>query len=499
MSHLRQGNHKAISSYFSLLWVFLLGMNICIALSFLIYLPFNLDEFQHTHIAWNMFENQKVLYRDFWDHHGPLFPFINYVWFSIFNLEAQVTTFYFLRGISFLYLGVALFITYKIGHLVFKSKSIAYLSTAVLSSLHYFHVRGVEVRPDLFQDILWLAGLYIILITIQAYRHYLPLLAGVLFGLALETNAKIGIGIAAVLLFLAGEVLFGKKRRERWYAIVLILVGMLSVHAVFAIYFFSQGALLEYYKHGYLFNFILIGMDEGATVVAQSVRVLITYQLPLVIGSVAGVLILAKEIFLKYESRTALFLFVTVFCSSGIFFGLHAQFFLMFLPLLAIASGVGMIRIFNMWGHSSIRGVIFSMIVLSAFFLPMESHLMSQVQYFRTNTQLLDLQKATTNFVLENTQREESVGYFWNLCGGYVFNQDPQYYWWFDEMHGKVHQVIEGHDVYGTGFINALKQANVKYISAYPYELRWLLSGETKDYLTSNYSFISPCLLEKGS
>ena len=47
---------------------------------------FNVDEFQHTHLAWMTLHADKLQYRDIWDNHGPIYTWINIALIKIPNL-----------------------------------------------------------------------------------------------------------------------------------------------------------------------------------------------------------------------------------------------------------------------------------------------------------------------------------------------------------------------------------------------------------------------------
>ncbi len=64
-------------------------LNIGLAFLRLVNKPFNPDELQHLHIAW-LIAQGKIVYRDFWEHHGPLYSLFNGALIHLFNAEPTV-------------------------------------------------------------------------------------------------------------------------------------------------------------------------------------------------------------------------------------------------------------------------------------------------------------------------------------------------------------------------------------------------------------------------
>ena len=133
--------------------LFLLMLNCGLAVYAIFHKPLYPDELQHLHIAWKMFSEHKLIYADFWEHHGIFFPLVNYLLFVIFSFEAHFDTFLIFRCIAFLYLCVIYFLTFKITKLVFKSDAIGLLAITILSSCYYTLLNGIEIRPDQIQNI----------------------------------------------------------------------------------------------------------------------------------------------------------------------------------------------------------------------------------------------------------------------------------------------------------------------------------------------------------
>lgn len=485
----------------------LLVINLCVAFFYIAYKPLDPDEFQHTHIAWNML-NGKILYKDFWEHHGPLFAFINYGLFKAFDLQPHFDTFYFLRGISFIYFSLILFFTYKISRVVFKERMTALISVAVLSSFYFFHLKGIEIRPDGLQNVFWFAGIYVVISQLSKFHWQHFAIAGMLLGLAVNTNAKAYLGLAILGAALCADYYLSKdKKKERFARMVYLIAGFLGVMALIVLYFASVGAVGDYVRSNYLFNIVEITRDVNPWMFPNMAHILITQQLPLVIGFFVGTALLWRELYVRFDRQKAFFLFVTLASASGALIGLFSQFYISFLPLVAILIAYAFTRI-SAWCKSSWQPFVFFGI-LALYFIPMEQVLFKEIQLMSSqpwNSTLAEMfadartiieQKEILEYSLFTTKRSESMGYFWNGCGSFTFNEDVQYYWSYSLLHGDTSRALVGYDTYGSVYVEALKEQNVQYINASENEINSLHSSDTRTYILQNYERLNTCLLKK--
>ena len=72
--------------------------------------PFDQDEFEHMHVAWNI-STGKVIYRDFFQIHGPIFALLNGTLIKQFNLAPKIKTIFKFRFMGLLYSIFILFFT----------------------------------------------------------------------------------------------------------------------------------------------------------------------------------------------------------------------------------------------------------------------------------------------------------------------------------------------------------------------------------------------------
>lgn len=129
--------------------------------------PFNSDEFQHTHIAWNQSQD-LLIYRDFFEHHGPFYAFINNFIFSWFANPASFDTLTLLRSLSFLCLILMSAMIFIITKELFKDNpTLPYLAILVFSSWIPVQGHGIQIRPDTIQSLFGLIAFYLLLKAIE--------------------------------------------------------------------------------------------------------------------------------------------------------------------------------------------------------------------------------------------------------------------------------------------------------------------------------------------
>ena len=487
----------------------ILGLNIIVAILYILYKPLDSDEFQHTHIAWNIFYNNKILYRAFWDHHGVIFPFVNYILFNVFNLSASFSTFYFLRAVSFLYMVAMALLTYLITKKLFKSNFAALLSVAILSSTFFFNLKGVEIRPDVLQNVFWLLGLYLFISNFENIKSNFHILSGIFFGLAVLSNTKAVIGIFFVFVFALLELVVQKpKKKERFFRLIKIILGIIIPHIFIVTYFFLVNGLEAFFQSNYIFNFVIASVDSLPWMFEPYWKIFVSYQFTFLFFSFVGIILLFRSAVKEKNSLFYFVSFITMGCTLSALLGWYSQFYLLFIPLLSIVATYFFIVLIRMSAKYIYLKFVFPLFLLVFFFYPQESFLIYSVEniVYERNDSLLHIvipnvtishQKEQTNFILNNTERSDPLSYFWNFCGGFTFNEDAQYYWSYNKLHEDVARILTGVDMFGSKYSKMLEDKKIKYIIATQGELNNLPYSETYQYIINNYQFVADCLLER--
>jgi len=136
---------------FSTVVKILLGIFLGLAVLMVLRHPFNHDEFEHLHAAWNMQHGLRP-YVDFFEHHHPL---IWYFLLPILWIFGETTTA--VLAARFLMLGCLLVIgrlVFILAARVFRTPDAPLFSVALLFSNVLYVSYGIQIRPDVPQVLL---------------------------------------------------------------------------------------------------------------------------------------------------------------------------------------------------------------------------------------------------------------------------------------------------------------------------------------------------------
>jgi Dolichyl-phosphate-mannose-protein mannosyltransferase len=191
------------------------------------------DEFQHLHNSW-MIHLGFLPYRDFWDNHTPLTPYLLAPILSVIGEGTQAVLV--ARAIfSVAGLGI-LWIVYKIARMLLD-KSTALLAITLLSISEIFLQKSIEVRPDQMLILLWMGSIWM---CIRIHPRHL--IGGVLLGIASLFSPKallcLSVALPVFCILSPATQLTIKLKRA-----VLYILGFLIPVTALALFFFSKGAL----------------------------------------------------------------------------------------------------------------------------------------------------------------------------------------------------------------------------------------------------------------
>lgn len=462
--------------------------NLVFALLQVLNSPYDHDEFQHVHIAWNVF-NDKIIYKDFFEHHGAVYALFNGILFDLFSLQPELSTLTFFRFSSFIFLVLILFLVYLISAEYFKSKLAGLFSSAALSGLLFIREAGTEIRPDVLQNVFWLAGIYLLLINLNKNKKITTYSAGVILGASFMTNAKAGIGITAVYIYyLILWLISNNERRTIINNILILLWGNVTAFILVSLYFLLNNSFSEFFFYNYEFNLIAL-KEYHSRNLREYAGILLKQQTVFVFASAAGIIISFLKLINKSKVenyKQLLFVFViTVLTSSTIFLGLYKQQYLVFLPLLSV-------MIYHVVDYiiHSVNQKYKPLLILTSFTLLLSGNLLwaSISETFFVQSEEQKQQNTLTEYILNNTKRTEPVLFLWNNYGGYMFNEDVQFFWLENEGFKTLFNRISGYEVFGQNLISKLKEKNVKYLITQRKHLQAVLSEEAFEFVLKNYN-----------
>lgn len=516
MSTLRSSGRRPIVSGRAIAWpssdtlawvaiIFFLGANLVLMLLRLANKPFNADELQHAHIAWTIAQGE-VLYRDFWDHHGPLYNLMNGALIFIADPEPSLQLLFSSRLMSFAAMLGVMWLTWRIARELALSRLTSLLAVAAFSSLYFLHNKGVEARPDTLQSLFWVAGFYWLLVNQRRGSFGCALVGGALFTLAILSNAKAGIGpFFVVLFYVLAPFAFGMPMRVWWRDLSGMALGLAITMMPMLMYFYVNDGLTDFLYYNYLFSLQLAyywavgdqsayGVGEAGLAVEYAIF-FIRNQLPFVLLVLVGVLAWVPRLSTGSAAArraNALFLIATLGATTGWVANLFSQFFLVFLPLLAVFAAFGF-----SWLATGIRcrwqqtgriaiGTLATLAAVMMLWYPV-----SHAPLAPTNW--LTAQIAFTDKMVSLTERDEPVGVIWSTCGGYIFNRNVGYYWVAIPGATNIIEIISGEHPYGPAFIEQMEARQVRYVIGRKNWMTGGLTAEVLDYL-DNYFTYEDCL-----
>jgi hypothetical protein len=231
-----------------------------VALGFVAYLfhGYDADELQHLHILWRIGQGE-LPYRDFFEHHPPLFHLLLAPLFRSFS-EADVTVLLLARTIT---LSITLLSLRLLTLLLrrFVSPVSACVGIGAMIALPVFGRSAMELRPDV-------AGLLSILGAVLVLARSLrpgrmtgarsTLFAGALFGTAACFTQKALVALAGAAIWMGVACLFAPPKRgeriRRFVALLALMTGAGLTVGACALLFAAMGAGREFWEYVFAIN-----------------------------------------------------------------------------------------------------------------------------------------------------------------------------------------------------------------------------------------------------
>lgn len=469
-------------------------VNLAMALSHVPNDYVNGDESQHAQIAW-LVAGGQVPYRDFWDNHGPIFGLANGWLFDVAGITPELGTIVAGRVLAALVLAGLLALTFGLARDLALSRTGALAAVAILASLVFVQDKGTEFRPDVLQNLFWLGGLRLAL-----RRSAWPLsIAGALFGLAVMTNAKAAIGPAFVVAFLLVEPVLGRGRwQEALRSAGSIGAGALVASLPLLAWFAAQGALGALVEANLYWNLVATAGQRDTGRALEYLRFFASDQAPFVLLAVVGTALWLRDLGSAHglldRRRGALLLVAAAGTTAGWALNLYSQFFLIFLPLLAVICAFGLERLAALAGNRGGRGVaaLGLLLALGAAVMIREASIRAT---FTPHPNLLR-QQASTERLRVLSPRPEAVGVLWDGCPGFVYRELLQYYWLTDPTTGIAVERVSGENPFGAPFVALLESRRVRFIVGRDDGVLDELPAATSRYIRKHYRY-GDCLWER--
>ncbi len=270
---------------------------------------------------------------------------------------------------------------------------------------------------------------------------------------------------------------------------IVFLTGFVIPYIFVSIYFIFNNALGSFFFYNYEFNVMAV-LKYNSRHVKEYVKFFWKNETLFYLFSLLGIIYFLIY-FVKNKSniflnkKYILLLVITLVTSSGALTGLYSQYFLIFLPFLAIITSIFIVNIFNYLTKKDLMYKIAFISVVSILFVQLINSKINNT--YLSNSSINVKQKELVNYILKKTNRNEPVLFIWCKWGGYVFNSDLQFFWFENENFRNYYKEISGYDVYGNSLITKLKARNVRYIIGSGKRISLVLSKNAYNYFVRNY------------
>ncbi len=373
------------------------------------------DESQHVHIAWNILKG-KVIYKDFWEHHGPLTAWVNgLVLKSLRGEVASFQTFFILRYWSVLVFSVSSVFVVLSVYFLSGNLAAGFLALPLMFATTVFQNEIFKLRPEIYIGLFFLVWFFL---WLKNKRFF----SGVVLGVCLAFHTKFFPTNLIVLIFDL-FLFFPRSRSTRSILNCFSMaLGQSLTCFLVIIVLWLQGSLMDGYQTLLAHNFELASKRLSVESVQYLYKTLPKSEALLfqVLGGL--ILVLVFLFFLKRRQVSnpikmgfILMISFLVFLTSPVW----NYSLIMFLPVLIVlvVSFIALIP----WNRVLSLGLLATLI----WRLWGETYKIPQ-----TNSSLLETQRESVQLVLTQTTRETPIFYVWaSRCPAYVFNADFNKWW----------------------------------------------------------------------
>ena len=328
---------------------------------------FDPDEFEHMHSAW-LISQGFLPYIDYFEHHTPALHFLLAQFFRFFNVESDsnqaIEMLILSRRIMWFLTGVILILIFKLGK-TWENWRVGLLGTVFLACTLMFQEKTIEIRPDLLSIPLWLACLFLLMQVVppssmkEVKKRWLMAVCGFLLGSSIIATQKMLFampGFTLAMLVYWFDPNSQGTFNQRFTQILCQLVGFFAPILLMIGYF-------ELYNGGYAFieyNLLLnLGWKAGFSPYEYIMDLL--SQNPYIVGfGLMGLVWTVRNI-----SGASFVLrgdYIIAINLVGLIVGLFIipvpwrQYYLIFLPLLALFAAKFLINVINELANSRTDG-----------------------------------------------------------------------------------------------------------------------------------------------
>ena len=481
MSSGKENIEKIISvvykNLFSIFSAFILINNLIYINNGIFLQKISFEEARFMHTAWNS-SNGLLVYRDFFDHHGPLYTFLSGLVLNLLKVPESFDSYLVLRQISFVFLCLTVVVIFLIALKISKSVNVASISAAVFSMWDVLQVHSFEQRPDALLNFFAAFSVLLLFKYLEEEKNDYAIVSGVLLALSILCDFHAVIVLIGFFVIALMELVMNKDLKLfRFFSFSLLGLGIVLI--LISTYFLVSGSFKEfiYFFTSYNHDYTLV--DHWSADEAKRQGYDFFFKKDLVLTILFAVSIFSLNNQLK-ENRFLVAL--TLVLTTGSFLGLFPNYSMIFLPYASILIAIFVAKIFltnfyekQYFPYAQLFALVFFVLVFGAF-----SNNFPDLTTERENGLIAD--RKQMDWVLSHYNRSEKMSILKFACPASAFNTDFRYWWVTGPHEGKKSKLNLG----GEPLVEDLQKYKIKLFFAYPWELEWQ-PDVLKKYITENY------------
>ncbi len=409
--------------------------------------PFDPAELENLQASWLVHQG-LIPYRDFFEHHSPLFFYLASLQFFFAHVESDPSAairLIFANRTTFWILSLATVTGAAFLGLLWKNKNTAFYSGIFLLSTAMFYRSGTEIHPEALAGFLWMiCSLTLFLALVKGHNLHLrqmwTILAGILYGLVILTTQEMLWMLPWLILLLLMPVLRTHRLtipKIGLLSLLLFLIGFGSIIIPSIAYFSAMNSL-----HPFLTQFIneynyRISPVRNLLYLSLQQPALVLFPVIALISQAKG-WISHKRI--ARSHRFFLILTIGMTISLLLFPAPHQQYFVFILPLLSLVAAAAISRIAetgSIWLKTKripFTPEAIQKAICLATLVP--GLLISGFMQF-TLPKTPQPQLAVIAYVIQNTKPKDII--LDGRTGAFLFRPIPWYYW---IQHTQVREII---------------------------------------------------------
>ncbi len=229
----------------------LAGFLFCIAVYHALLGRVSADEIEGLHTAWKIL-NGEVIYRDFFQHHHPLFYFLLV---PILELGGEtLLSFYLAELFAFAVFAALAGVSFLIAREIYGDRKTAWFALVLLLTFPYFIWRGTEIRPDGLQLLLGLLSFYFLVLYLRGKKHKDLVWSALLLSLAFLVLQKAIFLVFPIGLFLLYRLTRDGEDRVPLRDFMLYWTVFACLPAAYMVFLLWSGDWQNYFDFNWLLN-----------------------------------------------------------------------------------------------------------------------------------------------------------------------------------------------------------------------------------------------------